>query len=247
MGRVALLIDGGYFLKRLPTVRPDIDASDPEAVARSIDQLIRGHLDQLNEIYKVENIFQLLYRTFYYDAQPYGQKAHTPIDKRPIDYSKTSQASFRKKLFNTLHSHPNLAIRLGEVRRERSHSWILKMEPQKKLLNGDLSVGDLSDSDFVPALRQKGVDMRIGLDIASITLKRQADVIILVSGDADFVPAAKLARREGMQFILDPLWQNVPRDLFEHIDGLRSGFYKPQSKKVELTGRTRNKFRSDDK
>ncbi|MCU6424521.1 NYN domain-containing protein, partial [Klebsiella aerogenes] len=58
-------------------------------------------------------------------------------------------------------------------------------------------------------LRQKGVDMRIGLDIASITLKRLASTIILVAGDADFVPAAKLARREGLQFILDPLWQSV--------------------------------------
>ena len=70
--------------------------------------------------------------------------------------------------------------------------------------------------------------MRIGLDIASITLKRQADVIILVSGDADFVPASKLARREGAKFILDPLWQDIPADLFEHIDGLRSGFHKPK-------------------
>jgi uncharacterized LabA/DUF88 family protein len=109
-------------------------------------------------------------------------------------------------------------------------------------LNGDLSVGDLSDDDFTPALRQKGVDMRIGLDIASITLKRQADVIILVSGDADFVPAAKLARREGVQFILDPLWQNVPRDLFEHIDGLRSGFYKPHNKNAKPTKRTPRKI-----
>lgn len=238
MGKVAILIDGGYFLKRLPIVRPDIDVSDSEIVARSIDQLIRGHLDQLNEIYKVENVFQLLYRTFYYDARPYDQKMHTPIGKHPLDYAKSSQADFRKKLFNTLHSRPNLAVRLGDVRRDNPHSWILKMEPQKKLLNGDLSVDDLSDDDFAPALRQKGVDMRIGLDIASITLKRQADIIILVSGDADFVPAAKLARREGIQFILDPLWQNVARDLFEHIDGLRSGFYKPQNKKAELTKRT---------
>jgi uncharacterized LabA/DUF88 family protein len=52
-------------------------------------------------------------------------------------------------------------------------------------------------------------------------------VIILVAGDADFVPAAKLARREGVHFILDPLWQNVSGDLLEHIDGLRSGFFDP--------------------
>ena len=86
----------------------------------------------------------------------------------------------------------------------------------------------MTDQDFVPDLRQKGVDMRIGIDIASITLKRQADVIVLVAGDADFVPAAKLARREGVQFILDPLRQSVSSDLSEHIDDLTSGFPRPR-------------------
>ncbi|WP_438729602.1 NYN domain-containing protein [Parasphingorhabdus sp. DH2-15] len=75
-------------------------------------------------------------------------------------------------------------------------------------------------------LRQKGVDMRIGLDIASLTLKKLVKTIVLVAGDSDFVPAAKLARREGIQFILDPLWQSVSDDLFEHIDGLHSGLSK---------------------
>ena len=72
--------------------------------------------------------------------------------------------------------------------------------------------------------------MRIGLDIASITLKRQADIIILVSGDADFVPAAKMARREGVKFVLDPLWHHISDDLEEYIDQLRSGFSKPTGK-----------------
>ena len=190
--------------------------------------MIRGHLEQLNRIYEFNHYSRLLYRSFYYDARPYDQKAHTPVNKRPFDYAKSPQALFRNELFSALRGRPNLAVRLGDVRREGGRSWILEAEPQKRLLNGDLAISDLSDADFTPALRQKGVDMRIGLDIASITLKRQADIIVLVSGDADFVPAAKLARREGMQFILDPLWQDVPRDLFEHIDGLRSGFYRPR-------------------
>ena len=170
---------------------------------------------------------------FYYDARPYGGKAHTPVDNRPIDYARTPQAQFRERLFEALRGHPNLAVRLGEVRRDPSRSWILNAQQQKELLNGRIEVGDLADGHFAPALRQKGVDMRIGLDIASITLKRQADVIVLVSGDADFVPAAKLARREGVKFILDPLWQTVPPDLFEHIDGLRSGFYRPRRNNAE--------------
>ena len=69
--------------------------------------------------------------------------------------------------------------------------------------------------------------MRIGLDIASLTLKKLASTIVLVAGDADFVPAAKLARREGLQFILDPLWQNISPDLFEHIDGLKTTLRRP--------------------
>ena len=245
MTKAAILIDGGYFLKRLPTVRPDIDTHDPAVVAEWIRRLFWTHLHQLNQVYGVwngwggapysgdfeyeSNQFRLLYRCFYYDAPPYEGKAHTPIDKIPIDYSKTDQAIFRHELFRILRSQPNLALRLGEVRADRSRSWILKPQAQKDLLDNRRTVADLTDDDFVSALRQKGVDMRIGLDIASITLKRQAGVIVLVAGDADFVPAAKLARREGVQFILDPLWQSVSPGLSEHIDGLTNAFSKPRA------------------
>ena len=64
--------------------------------------------------------------------------------------------------------------------------------------------------------------MKIGLDIASMAYKQQVDQIVLISGDSDFVSAAKLARREGIDFILDPLGAAIKPDLFEHIDGLRT-------------------------
>ena len=72
--------------------------------------------------------------------------------------------------------------------------------------------------------------MRIGLDIASVTLKKQVDKIVLISGDSDFVPASKLARREGIDFVLDPMGQNIAEDLFEHIDGLRSAYTQRKQK-----------------
>jgi len=77
------------------------------------------------------------------------------------------------------------------------------------------------------SVQQKGVDMRIGLDIASLAYKKQVDQIILIAGDSDFVPAAKLARREGIDFILDPMWATIRPDLHEHIDGLRSVLQRP--------------------
>lgn len=53
-------------------------------------------------------------------------------------------------------------------------------------------------------------------------LKRFVDRIMLFSGNSDFVPAAKLARREGVDFVLDPMHANVVPQLFEHIDGMKS-------------------------
>ena len=228
MIKTAILIDGAYFLARLPAVQGRVDASNAVEVAEAVYRLVNSHLRQLNNIYNVPNFSQLLFRTFYYDARPYQAKAHTPIGRKAIDYRNSKQALFRNQLFSQLHGKRNLAVRLGDVRRAGKRSWLLKPDSQAGLLAGRIGVQDLTDQDFTAALRQKGVDMRIGLDIASIALKRQADIVILVSGDADFVPAAKLARREGVQFVLDPLWQNISPDLFEHIDALRSGFPKPR-------------------
>ena len=227
--KVAILIDGGYYLRRLRYVRKDIDDSDPVSVARSIRQLINNHLAQINRVYNFPNHFQLLYRCFYYDALPYTNRTHYPVSNKSLDYSKSSEAKFRNSLFGLLRKVPNFALRLGEVTRPGENSWVLKPGAQRRLLNGRIQVSDLRDEDFSPNLRQKGVDMRIGLDIATITLKKQANIIVLVSGDSDFVPAARLARREGVTFVLDPLWRTVPADLSEHIDQLRSGFYNPKS------------------
>jgi hypothetical protein len=112
--------------------------------------------------------------------------------------------------------------------------WRLKLEPQKALLAGKIQVADLTDHDFEIETHQKGVDMKIGVDIASLAFKRQVDQIILVAGDGDFVSAAKLARREGIDFVLDPMWAAIPNDLHEHIDGLKSVWPKPKPRNAPI-------------
>jgi uncharacterized LabA/DUF88 family protein len=72
--------------------------------------------------------------------------------------------------------------------------------------------------------------MKLGLDITSLAYKQQVDQIILIAGDSDFVPAAKLARKEGIDFVLDPMWNPINPDLHEHIDGLTSTCIKPYYK-----------------
>ena len=60
--------------------------------------------------------------------------------------------------------------------------------------------------------------MRIGLDIAALTLKKIAQIIVLVSGDSDFVPAMKFARREGAQLYLVTLGHGVRDSMLDHAD-----------------------------
>jgi uncharacterized LabA/DUF88 family protein len=72
--------------------------------------------------------------------------------------------------------------------------------------------------DIEPNIQQKGVDMRIGLDIAALTMKKHADAIVLVAGDSDFVPAMKFARREGAQLFLVTLGHAVRPEMHEHAD-----------------------------
>ena len=107
--------------------------------------------------------------------------------------------------------YPFFAARLGET---AFRGWAVK--PAKLREKGpNIAV---TSTDLSPVIGQKGVDMRIGLDIASLTLKRIVQVIVLVTGDSDFVPAMKFARREGTQLFLVTLDHGVRESLEEHAD-----------------------------
>lgn len=160
----------------------------------------------------------ILYRIFYYDCMPMAKKVHNPITKRCVDFSKTDEYRFRCELFEALKKKRKVALRLGILK--ENGKWNIRHEKIDALMKGEITVNELTEDDVYYEIRQKGIDMKIGVDISSMALKNFVDRIVLVSGDADFVPAAKLARREGVDFILDPMGANVEQSLFEHIDGM---------------------------
>lgn len=76
----------------------------------------------------------------------------------------------------------------------------------------------LTDADFELDISQKGVDMRIGLDMARLALREMVRAVVVVTGDSDFVPTFKFVRREGVKVILEPLGHNVTVELKQHAD-----------------------------
>jgi uncharacterized LabA/DUF88 family protein len=218
----AILIDGGFLLRRFRSCFPQIDPTDPHLVAKAVFELALSHLEWENQKHD-------LYRIFFYDCAPLLKLAHLPVSRRAINFSRTPQAIFRLELHKQLLGLRKVALRLGHL---MDHGeWRLKDGRLTQLLSGKRRFVDMKDEDFEYVAAQKGVDMRIGLDIASLGFKRQVDQIVLVAGDSDFVPAAKLARREGIDFVLDPMWHIIHPSLLEHVDGVRSTCPNPTGSK----------------
>lgn len=198
--KYAILLDGGFVTKVLHKKLSKFpDANDVETECRRISALpvLAGH--------------QLL-RIYFYDAPPSTGTVKNPVDRSVVDLSKTPIFSQHESLLDTLELRPNFALRQGTT---LSRGWKL----------GRNAIRDMTKTprlptarDFVPEILQKGVDLRMGLDIALLSLRRLVSVIVIATGDSDLVPAFKFARREGVRVYLDHMGLNVRRELKAHAD-----------------------------
>ena len=208
----AILVDGGFYRRRSYACLGD---KSPEERAEELEDYCKRHLSE-RKGYRHQ-----LYRIFYYDCLPINKIIYNPLTKSQIDLSKSETFHWSNSFFVCLKKKRKFALRYGKLAESQAH-FNLTEKAFRKLCNGTLKFENLSEKDCVLHVEQKGVDMKIGLDIASLAYKHQVNQIILISGDSDFVSAAKLARREGIDFILDPLGAPIKPDLFEHIDGLNT-------------------------
>ncbi|EAH6422698.1 NYN domain-containing protein, partial [Campylobacter coli] len=171
-----------------------------------------------------------LHRVYIYDCEPLDKNVPMPpIEKtdKSKNLSKTTTYKFRSELLNHLRKQPYFAVRLGEID-ENSFQWKFRdYDKFRKILRKEIDICELTSEDFVLDIKQKGVDMKIGLDIATLANKHHAEKIILITADSDFIPAVKHARKEGIIVQLDPMRipeTQIKKGLLEHIDILSSVF-----------------------
>lgn len=212
--KTAILVDGGFYRRRAQALWGEKTA---EARATELYDYCIKHLYHKRESRE-------LYRIFYYDCPPAEKRIYHPLLKKTVDLKKTDIYTWSNVFLDELKNKRKVAVRLGELA-ETQAQYLLNDSAVKKLCRGELKVEDLEEKNFFFDIKQKGVDMRIGLDIASMAYKKQVNQIILISGDSDFVPAAKLARREGIDFILDPMKSSIRDNLSEHVDGIESKIF----------------------
>lgn len=216
--RTAILVDGAFYRKRSRSL---LGHKTPKDRA---DELVAYCLSHLRDKYEQ----RYLYRIFYYDCPPVNKNIYHPLTQRSVNLGRTDEYEWMNSFLNELRHRRKFALRLGRVS-EGTITYNLKPETTKQLFQNKITLDDITETDFSISLEQKGVDMRIGIDISSLAFKQQVNQIILISGDSDFVPAAKQARREGIDFILDPMRSPIKPDLYEHIDGIRTQLPSPKS------------------
>lgn len=152
-----------------------------------------------------------LHRILFYDAAPSSESVQTPFGGPRIDLGTSVAHARNVSLHARLAREDYFALRLGDL---AVRGW----KPRSRLHDCKGPSLELTHDNIALDIQQKGVDMRIGLDIAALALKKNVDVIVLVTADSDFIPAMKFARREGAQLMLVTLGNPVSQHMLDHAD-----------------------------
>lgn len=198
--KVAVLLDGGYVIWELRKIiqrRPSSDEIDRVA----------------HQCYSEDK--EDLFRIYFYDCLPFDGETTHPVTGKQINFKDNNTYRYRSGLYAGLAQKDNISFRKGQL---KFRDWKIKSNEMKRIIKHDVPVDKWR---LKPDLKQKGVDIKIGLDISWLSSKRIVDRIVLFTGDTDFVPAMKFARREGVQVIIASFRDDVPAVLREHADGFR--------------------------
>jgi uncharacterized LabA/DUF88 family protein len=198
----AILLDGGFLTKKLY-----------KKLARhaTADDIVT-ECDRLRQLPEVAG-YELL-RIYYYDAPPSAESVQKPVSRSRMNLATTERYRLSQSLYDQLVLKPHFALRMGETRLSPER-WVIQPRVAKELAATPRA---LVDDDFKLDLSQKGVDMRVGLDMARLALRETVRAVVVVTGDSDFVPAFKFVRREGVKVILEPMGHNVRTELRAHAD-----------------------------
>lgn len=191
--KVNILFDGGFFTRKFEEQQKSFPkASDVEnEVNKIMTELAKKTQGETKDI---------VFRVFYYDCYPFDQTIKDHTGKKDIDFSKSPIYTNKVTYLRNICKLDKFAVRLGELSFD---GWKQDRHNPKK---------------WKPDFKQKGVDMKVGLDMALMALKHTADKIVLVAGDSDFIAPMKFVRKEGLQVYLYSMGHKVKSKLIEHCD-----------------------------
>jgi len=213
--KVAILIDGGFYTQRFKELNKPQKASTTTTTTQQHQNHYHTIIPQKKDVERLitdimiaiqkktgQGATDFLYRAYWYDCMPFKDVVKSADGKSDKDYGKGKVYADKLKFINSLKEIDQFALRLGQL---SFTGWKLDVHNPT--------------SPPKPDFRQKGVDMKIGLDMAWMASNKTVQKIVLVTGDSDFISPIKFVRREGLLVYLYPMQQRrLKADLKEHCD-----------------------------
>ncbi len=194
--KVNILIDGGFFDVRFKKL------SGRNATVHDVEQLVSDVMAAMRVKTNGETD-DILFRAYYYDCKPFGGTVKDYTGTSFINYSASATFTNKSKYLEDVAKLERFALRLGE----------LSFTGWKQ---------DIHSHNWKPDFKQKSVDMKFGLDIATMATKHTVDKIVLVAGDSDFIAPINMARKEGLLGLTCKLpWGGYPKSL--HSLNMKNG------------------------
>ena len=189
MKKVAVFIDGGH-------LRACARRAGQHYTADLIVRIAQALIPTGEELFRIQ----------YFDCEPFGGSVKLPVS------GATKAYLGHNSLLTDLSRKELVAVRRGVL---KFRGW----ERTRASLKAGNMPAMLTDADFKPKWEQKGVDLRIGLDLVTMTESRAAELIVLLTGDTDLIPAMKLARGRGLQLAgVDLPNSRIVPELKPHLD-----------------------------
>lgn len=185
--RHAVLMDGGFVIKKLQAQARSFPNAD--LVEQLAHRICQASVTETSE----------LQRAYFYHARPASAEVTNPLSGESAILAETPVFRSHESLLDSLELKANFAVRLGET---TVNDWRIGSKAMESMLAKPRQV---QARDLVPNINQKGVDLRLGLDLARLALRGLVDTVIVVTGDSDLIPAFKFVRREGLRVILATL------------------------------------------
>jgi len=149
MKKAAVIIDGGFVRITFQKYFKRKDVPTPDHI------LLLGS--------NVLNDNEELFRIYYYDCLPFEKELKKPISKEIFFNKELVLAG--KKFISALSLKDWIAYRSGQL---KFGGWSLKQEKIDEIIKSKRCI---TDDDFRPLFKQKRIDIKIGLDIAWLSIR----------------------------------------------------------------------------
>lgn len=209
MEKCAIFIDGGYL----------------DALLRKWENFPLDYNKFIESIYTKINC-ELL-RTYYYNCLPLIRRmydvncsgcntlfqVHFDSDEGTILYCDTCARTMGLRIPQHIIYPPQMTIN-DEIRYKKKRSFYNKLK--KTIARFEIKFGRLQliGTEF----KQKGVDVRMSLDIVDKCSNNQIKHVVIIAGDYDFIPAIQMAKDDGAIVHLFCNEKKINRELLEEAD-----------------------------